>query len=151
MNRIHSLHCSAANQLINRREKGDILLFFKSTCVTRIAPRKKQNVPVFAQSTDQLINQSTNPSETMNGERMNHYASGRTWTGLLLGFIVGAGVGSAMLVPALSEADVRQSPPRAAFLSGGERSEKVLVEISETLKRIDQRLERLEKHVSMTR
>jgi hypothetical protein len=87
----------------------------------------------------------------MNGERMNHRDSSRNWTGILLEFVVGAGVGSALLVPRLSEADVRQSPPRAAFLSGGERSEKVLVEISETLKRIDQRLERLEKHPSLTR
>ena len=42
-------------------------------------------------------------------------------------------------------ADTRQSPPREAFLSGGERSEAVLREILATLKQIDGRLERFER------
>jgi len=44
-----------------------------------------------------------------------------------------------------TSAGVRQSAPREAFLSGGERSVPLLVEISATLKRIDNRLARLEK------
>lgn len=42
-------------------------------------------------------------------------------------------------------ADTRQSPPREAFLGGGERSEAVLREILATLKQIDGRLERFER------
>lgn len=41
--------------------------------------------------------------------------------------------------------DVREVTPKRAFKSGGARSEIVLQEISATLKRIDQRLERMEK------
>jgi hypothetical protein len=41
--------------------------------------------------------------------------------------------------------DIRELPPREAFLSGGARSEIVLKEISETLRRIDLRLERFER------
>lgn len=41
-------------------------------------------------------------------------------------------------------ADTRRSPERPTFLSGGERSEIVLKEISETLTRIDGRLEKFE-------
>jgi hypothetical protein len=44
-----------------------------------------------------------------------------------------------------AQGDVRESPRPEAFLSGGARSEIVLKEISETLKRIDARLERFEK------
>ncbi len=40
-----------------------------------------------------------------------------------------------------------RAPPARAFLSGGERSEIVLREIAEILRRIDGRLERLEKAV----
>lgn len=43
--------------------------------------------------------------------------------------------------------EIRESPPREAFLSGGARSEIVLREISETLKRIDLRLERFERAI----
>ncbi len=46
-----------------------------------------------------------------------------------------------------SDADVRETPPRRAFQSGGARSEIVLKEMLAVLQRIDQRLERLEKHV----
>lgn len=42
-------------------------------------------------------------------------------------------------------AEIRKTPPRQAFLSGSERSEQVLREISQTLKIIDGRLARLEK------
>ena len=40
--------------------------------------------------------------------------------------------------------EIRVSPPRDTFLSGGARSEIVLREIADTLKRIDGRLERFE-------
>jgi len=41
-------------------------------------------------------------------------------------------------------ADIRESPPRETFLSGGARAEIVLREMAETLRRIDGRLERFE-------
>lgn len=44
-------------------------------------------------------------------------------------------------------AEGRNPPPPRAFLSGGERSEIILREIAEILRRIDGRLERLEKAV----
>jgi hypothetical protein len=44
-----------------------------------------------------------------------------------------------------AQGDVRETPRPETFLSGGARSEIVLKEISETLKRIDARLERFEK------
>ena len=40
--------------------------------------------------------------------------------------------------------EIRTSPPRDTFLSGGARSEIILREMAETLKRIDGRLERFE-------
>lgn len=42
-------------------------------------------------------------------------------------------------------AGVKTPPPRTAFKSGAQRSEIVLREIADTLKRIDARIERLEK------
>jgi hypothetical protein len=44
-----------------------------------------------------------------------------------------------------AQGDIRETPRPEAFLSGGARSEIVLREMSETLKRIDSRLERFEK------
>jgi hypothetical protein len=44
-----------------------------------------------------------------------------------------------------ARASVRESPPRQAFLAGGERSLPILQEISGTLKQIDERLARIEK------
>jgi|GEM_PF-6726081 len=46
-----------------------------------------------------------------------------------------------------ARAEGRAQPTPRAFLSGGERSEIILREIAETLRRIDGRLERLEKAV----
>ena len=63
----------------------------------------------------------------------------------------GAAVAAVLLAtnyPRLSstaQGDVRETPPREQFLSGGARSEIVLKEIAEILKRIDQRLDRFEK------
>ena len=47
--------------------------------------------------------------------------------------------------PGVLHADVRKGERREAFLSGGERSEQVLREISKTLSTIDERLARFEK------
>jgi hypothetical protein len=44
-----------------------------------------------------------------------------------------------------ARADVTGESPRQQFMAGGERSEVVLREISATLKRIDARLERIER------
>jgi hypothetical protein len=63
----------------------------------------------------------------------------------------GAAVAAVLLAnsyPHLSstaQGDVRETPVHDQFLSGGARSEIVLKEIAETLKRIDQRLDRFEK------
>lgn len=73
--------------------------------------------------------------------RMIHLA------GLMLALAVGGLVGRATQ-PNAVQAEVRRSPPRAAFESGSERSEKILKDISETLKRIDQRLARIETSVT---
>lgn len=62
-------------------------------------------------------------------------------TGGLLGYFVALYGG---MLPTVS-ADVRETPPRAAFQSGAERSETILREIAATLKTMDGRLERLEK------
>ena len=48
-----------------------------------------------------------------------------------------------------AHAEVRKPTTRQAFLSGSERSEQVLREISQTLKSIDARLARIEKLAAM--
>ena len=71
---------------------------------------------------------------------------GRRWTAC-------AGVAALGLVLAMAwprptptlGGDIRELPPRETFLSGGERSEAVLKEMSETLRRIDGRLEHFER------
>lgn len=56
---------------------------------------------------------------------------------------------AAIAVPRVStlQAEIHEQPRPQAFLSGAERSEAVLKEIAETLRRIDGRLERLEKAI----
>jgi hypothetical protein len=61
---------------------------------------------------------------------------------------IGYTLGTMSSLPGSVHADVRKTPPRQAFQSGGERSEVVLREIAGTLKRIDGRLERIEKTVA---
>lgn len=72
----------------------------------------------------------------------------KTWGCVLAGVLL---VGTLWaLWPAaapFARAEGRNPPPPRAFLSGGERSEIILREIAETLRRIDGRLERLEKAV----
>jgi hypothetical protein len=62
---------------------------------------------------------------------------------LLVVGLVGVRLGSE------THAEVRKNAPRAAFQSGSERSEQILREISQTLKSIDGRLQRLEKVATM--
>ncbi|HIQ20018.1 MAG TPA: hypothetical protein EYH34_02105 [Planctomycetes bacterium] len=63
---------------------------------------------------------------------------------LALGFLVGGAASR----DASARAGVRRSAPPQAFLSGSERALPVLMEISTTLKRIDQRLARIERAVA---
>jgi hypothetical protein len=77
------------------------------------------------------------------------------WTWLLLGLFAAVSVAGPSHWPAAAradvtsaaQADITQDSPQKQFLSGGARSEVVLREISETLKRIDGRLERMENAV----
>lgn len=70
----------------------------------------------------------------------------RTWAtlrlaaGLLAAFVVGL-----CLRPTEPLAEVVQTRPREAFKAGGERSEIVLREIADLLKKMDGRLERIER------
>ena len=57
-------------------------------------------------------------------------------------------VGTAVRPAAEARAGVREAAPTPHFLAGGERAVPVLEEISETLKRIDTRLSRIEKTVA---
>ncbi len=69
------------------------------------------------------------------------------------GWMVWSGVAVAVVLLAsnypyfsrTAQGDVRETPRPEMFLSGGARSEVVLKEVLETLKRIDARLERFEK------
>ncbi|MEZ6052684.1 MAG: hypothetical protein R3C02_15065 [Planctomycetaceae bacterium] len=62
---------------------------------------------------------------------------------LACGFLIGRSTFDSSIV----QADVRETPRREAFQSGDERSVAILNEISSTLKRIDGRLERLERAI----
>jgi len=69
------------------------------------------------------------------------------------GWVVGAALAVALVLlaafalrwPSAVQGEIRESARPEAFLSGGARSEIVLKEISETLRRIDARLERFER------
>lgn len=58
--------------------------------------------------------------------------------------LVFSGTYYALQIHSPAHGEVRELTPREAFKSGGERSEVVLHEVLETLKRIDARLERFE-------
>lgn len=74
----------------------------------------------------------------------------RCWRVLWLVIAVAAGflAGSADRPGPQAVAEVRRTPPREAFQSGGERSEVVLREIAATLTRIESRVERIEKSLT---
>ena len=63
------------------------------------------------------------------------------------GMMFGIWIGQSRFERSLN-AEVRDAVPRVAFQNGAERSEVVLREIHATLKIMDGRLERLEKHQS---
>ncbi len=77
--------------------------------------------------------------------RMSHFRCG---VGLMLVLLLGYVAGTFSHQPSAVSAGVRNSKNRAAFEGGGERSARILIEISSTLKRIDRRLERIEKTVT---
>ena len=79
--------------------------------------------------------------------RMSHFRRG---AGLMLVLVLGYVAGTVSHQPSAVSAGVRNrnSKSRAAFESGGEQSARILIEISSTLKRIDRRLERIEKTVT---
>ncbi len=77
--------------------------------------------------------------------RMRHFRRG---AGLILVAMLGYVAGTVSHQPSAVSAGVRNSKNRAAFEGGGERSARILIEISSTLKRIDRRLERIEKTVT---
>lgn len=69
-----------------------------------------------------------------------HFA--RLFTAAIL---IATGIFFAGFMKSESIAGVRTPPERTAFKSGSARSEAILREIADTLKRIDARIERLEK------
>lgn len=73
--------------------------------------------------------------------RLSHQLARFVPTFLLIAIAVLCGT----LLRSDSVAGVRTPAPRSVFTSGAQRSEVVLREIADTLKRIDARLERLEK------
>jgi hypothetical protein len=77
----------------------------------------------------------------MKGTKGNFVRFGWTAAILLASFWAGA-----FLRPQpASTADIRKGPPKQHFLAGSERSVPILQDISETLKRMDDRLARIEK------
>ncbi len=65
-------------------------------------------------------------------------------SGLTIGYLAGIGTGPIAVV----HADVTEEPRRDSFKAGGVLNEPVLQEIASTLKRIEGRVERIEKSVA---
>jgi hypothetical protein len=82
----------------------------------------------------------------MTSNRLSSWMQSR-WAWLLAGVLLAALFTTGPRWPGAARADVTEEPPQKQFLSGGARSEIVLREISDTLKRIDARLERMENAV----
>ncbi len=72
----------------------------------------------------------------------------RRWLLPCVVLAVGLVFGSVARQPDVVQADVRRTPSRPAFQSGSERSEIILREIASTLKRIEGRIERIERSVT---
>lgn len=74
----------------------------------------------------------------------------RNWKwfgGMALALGTGYIAGQSSLHTAPAQADVTELPRREAFMAGGERSELVLREISATIKKMDGRLENIERAI----
>lgn len=84
----------------------------------------------------------------MSADRSRYLGKIRAAIVALMVLTAGYIIGNANSQPQATFADVRKTPPRAAFESGSERSETVLRDISATLKRIERRVERIEKSVT---
>lgn len=72
----------------------------------------------------------------------------RRWLLPCVVLTVGFVFGSAARQPNVVQADDRRTPSRPAFQSGSERSITVLREIASTLKRMEGRIERIERSVT---
>jgi hypothetical protein len=75
----------------------------------------------------------------------------RNWKwigGIMLALFAGYVAGQSSRTTGVLQADVTELPRREAFMAGGERSELVLREISATVKKMDLRLENIERAVS---
>lgn len=64
--------------------------------------------------------------------------------GLLVGYLAGVGTGPSSVV----RSDITEEPRREAFKAGGVINEPILREISATLKRIETRVEKIEKNMT---
>jgi hypothetical protein len=82
----------------------------------------------------------------MTRNRLSHWMES-PWAWMVLAAFSLLVIAAASRWPSDARADVTEEPAQKQFLSGGARSEIVLREISETLKRIDGRLERMENAV----
>ncbi len=67
---------------------------------------------------------------------------------MVLCFLVAFALGQALQAPAQLRTTFESPPPRETFLSGGERSERILRDISAILKQMDGRLARIEQAAS---
>lgn len=63
--------------------------------------------------------------------------------------LIGMLLGTTINAPRQADAEISKGPQRKAFLSGGARSELVLIEIAGVITRIDGRLARIEKAVEL--
>ena len=70
----------------------------------------------------------------------------RSWSVLLAGLVLGYLIGIGGAPSARVWSDVTEEPRREAFKAGGVINEPVLREISATLKRIESRVEKIEKN-----
>lgn len=80
-----------------------------------------------------------------------HTQNDRNWKwlgGIVLALAAGYIAGQSSQSSGVLQADVSELPRREAFLAGGERSELVLREISATVKKMDTRLENIERTLS---
>ena len=60
-------------------------------------------------------------------------------------FVMGYAAGGWFHIPPAAHAETRPTPQRQAFLSGSERSEKILREMQTTLEKMDGRLANIER------